>query len=95
MSDPLPGFMPGKNCEKKQNKSRIVPSSMKRSSNDGCLQKKANVLIIYYPCREAFLARKSIRHKIGGFAVLTSAAACALISKNIQVASCLVVLLPT
>ena len=71
MSDPLPGFMPGKNCEKKQNKSRIVPSSMKRSSNDGCLQKKANVLIVYYP-RRGFLARKSIRHKIGGFAVLTS-----------------------
>ena len=86
MSDPLPGFMPGKNCEKKQNKSRIVPSSMKRSSNDGCLQKKANVLIVYYPRgKRLFLARKSIKHKIGGFAVLTSHAACALISKNIQV----------
>ena len=58
MSDPLPGFMPGKNCEKKQNKSRIVPSSMKRSSNDGCLQKKANVLIVYYPRRRGFFGKK-------------------------------------
>ena len=59
MSDPLPGFMPGKNCEKKQNKSRIVPSSMKRSSNDGCLQKKANVLIVYYPRRRGFFGKKN------------------------------------